>query len=162
MTPAPYRRASPDVQTLSCIPAKSIGFPGPLTNISLTSLRVCSSCPFPVQGSPQPVLPAWPWVKPLTELPPRALLLALGRALCAGISLLRDLHALRLFLPRSRRSLWDGPCTQGGLYFSFINKHQSGTFVSQSCSSRLASLREARIPSLGTGQGGGKRHQNPA
>uniref|UniRef100_A0A8D0W3K8 protein phosphatase methylesterase-1 n=1 Tax=Sus scrofa TaxID=9823 RepID=A0A8D0W3K8_PIG len=113
------------VQTLSCIPAKSIGFPGPLTNISLTSLRVCSSCPFPVQGSPQPVLPAWPWVKPLTELPPRALLLALGRALCAGISLLRDLHSLRLFLPRSRRSLWDGPCTQGGLYFSFINKHQS-------------------------------------
>lgn len=39
VTPAPYRRASPDVQTLMCIPAKSIVFQGP-----------CSTLACPVQG----------------------------------------------------------------------------------------------------------------
>lgn len=124
-------------------------------DIGLPSPKLPGSSPFPVQGEPLPVLPALPRVKSPSELPPWAPIPGIRQ--CTWSKCPPQAQGppfLEIVLA------WSS-LPQGGtmhrvvLIFPFQIKHQSGTFLSQSYSSRLGRLIESRIQSLGIRRGGG-------
>lgn len=154
MTPAPYRRAFPRCTNPFVYFCPKHCFPGPLTDISLPSPRLPRSYPFPLQGLP--ALPALPRVKPPSELPPWVPILGIRQ--CTWVQMSPQAQGppfLEIVLGMVL------PCLKGWalhkvvLISLFQIKYQSGTFLSQSYSSRLGRPIESRIQFLGTRRGGG-------